>query len=70
MLHFGCDSTVASLEARRDNVLASKCEYPPFRYSLHHLHTLRFLESRFAVRNDSNRHRFTAISNRTMGKNV
>ena len=29
--HF-CDSTVASPTARRDNVLASKCEYPPFRY--------------------------------------
>ena len=27
-----CDSTVASPTARRDNVLASKCEYPPFRY--------------------------------------
>ena len=27
-----CDSTVAGLTARRDNVLASKCEYPPFRY--------------------------------------
>ena len=29
-----CDSTVASPTARRDNVLASKCEYPPFRYPL------------------------------------
>ena len=27
-----CDSTVAGPTARRDNVLASKCEYPPFRY--------------------------------------
>ena len=27
-----CDSTVAGLTARRDNVLASKCEYPPFSY--------------------------------------
>ena len=27
-----CDSTVAGLTARRNNVLASKCEYPPFRY--------------------------------------
>ena len=26
------DSTVAGPTARRDNVLASKCEYPPFRY--------------------------------------
>ena len=31
MLHL-CDSTVASLTARTDNVVASKCEYPPFRY--------------------------------------
>ena len=27
-----CDSTVAGPSARRDNVLASKYEYPPFRY--------------------------------------
>ena len=27
-----CDSTVASPAMRRDNVLASKCEYPPFLY--------------------------------------
>ena len=27
-----CDSTVAGPTARRYNVLASKCEYPPFRY--------------------------------------
>ena len=27
-----CDSTVAGPTARRDNALASKCEYPPFRY--------------------------------------
>ena len=27
-----CGSTVAGPTARRDNVLASKCEYPPFRY--------------------------------------
>ena len=27
-----CDSTVASPTARRNNVLASKYEYPPFRY--------------------------------------
>ena len=27
-----CDSTVAGPTAQRDNVLASKCEYPPFRY--------------------------------------
>ena len=27
-----CDSTVAGPTARRDNVLASKCEYPRFRY--------------------------------------
>ena len=27
-----CDSTVAGPGARRDNVLASKCQYPPFRY--------------------------------------
>ena len=27
-----CDSTVAGPTARRDNVLASKCEYPPFRH--------------------------------------
>ena len=26
------DSTVAGPTARRDNALASKCEYPPFRY--------------------------------------
>ena len=26
-----CDSTVAGPTARRDNVLASRCEYPPFR---------------------------------------
>ena len=25
-----CDRTVASLAARRENVLASKCEHPPF----------------------------------------
>ena len=31
MLHF-CDSTVAGPTAQRDNLLASKCEYPPFRY--------------------------------------
>ena len=29
-----CDSTVAGPTARRDNVLASKCEYPAFRYPL------------------------------------
>ena len=29
-----CDSTVAGPTARRDNVLASKCEHPPFRYPL------------------------------------
>ena len=27
-----CDSTVAGPTAQRNNVLASKCEYPPFRY--------------------------------------
>ena len=27
-----CDNAVAGPTARRDNVLASKCEYPPFRY--------------------------------------
>ena len=27
-----CDSTVAGPTARRDDALASKCEYPPFRY--------------------------------------
>ena len=27
-----CDSTVAGPTAWRDNVLANKCEYPPFRY--------------------------------------
>ena len=27
-----CDSTVAGPAAQRDNALASKCEYPPFRY--------------------------------------
>ena len=27
-----CDSTVAGPAVRRDNVLASKCECPPFRY--------------------------------------
>ena len=27
-----CDSTVSGPTARRDNILASKCEYPPFRY--------------------------------------
>ena len=27
-----CDSTVAGLTARRDKLLASKCEYPPFRH--------------------------------------
>ena len=27
-----CDSTVAGPTARSDNVLASKCEYPPFHY--------------------------------------
>ena len=27
-----CDSTVAGPAARRDKVLASNCEYPPFRY--------------------------------------
>ena len=32
MLHL-CDSTVAGPTARRDSVLASKCEYPPFRYT-------------------------------------
>ena len=31
MLHL-CDSTVAGPAAQRDNVLASKCEYPPFHY--------------------------------------
>ena len=29
-----CDSTVASSAASRDNVLASTCEYPAFRYTL------------------------------------
>ena len=29
-----CDSTVAGPTAQTDNVLASKCEYPPFRYPL------------------------------------
>ena len=27
-----CDSTVAGPTPRRDNVLASKCEYTPFRH--------------------------------------
>ena len=27
-----CDSTVAGPAVRRDNVLATRCEYPPFRY--------------------------------------
>ena len=31
MLHL-CDSTVVGPTAQRGNVLASKCEYPPFRY--------------------------------------
>ena len=34
-----CDNTVAGPAARRDNVLAGKCEYPPFRYPL--LNSLR-----------------------------
>ena len=32
MMSHLCDSTVAGPTARRDNVVASKCEYPPFRY--------------------------------------
>ena len=32
MLHL-CDSTVAGSATRRDNVVASKCEYPLFRYA-------------------------------------
>ena len=38
------DSTVAGPTARRDNALASKCEYPPFRYPL-----LNVPEKRYAM---------------------
>ena len=43
-----CDSTVAGPTARRDQVLASKCEYPPFRYPL--LHVPEF-EARLGLQN-------------------